>query len=155
MAMVLKRNSPTWSAIHWKNYLLSTYHVPISTLNSTWVSEWSHSVVSDSLRPHGLQSTRLLHPWDLPGKSTRVGCHFLLQGIFLTQGSNLGHPHCRQMLYHLSYQGSHRGPLLTVMLQGEIVFIPVLLKYNWHTELLFKVHSIKLTYLKKWLSQYI
>ena len=34
------------------------------------------------------------------------GCHFLLQGIFLTQGSNPGLPHCRQMLYHLSHQGS-------------------------------------------------
>ena len=35
----------------------------------------SRSVVSDSSRPHGLQPTRLLHPWDLPGKSTGVGCH--------------------------------------------------------------------------------
>ena len=48
----------------------------------------------------------LLGPWDFPGKSTGVGCHFLLQGIFLTQGSNPGLPHCRQMLYHLSHQGS-------------------------------------------------
>ena len=47
-----------------------------------------YSVMSDSLRPHGLQSTKFLCPWDFPGKSTRVGCHFLLQGIFLTQGSN-------------------------------------------------------------------
>ena len=37
------------------------------------------SVVSDSVRPHGLQPTRLLHPWDSPGKNTGVGCHFLLQ----------------------------------------------------------------------------
>ena len=35
--------------------------------------------MSDSSRPHGLQPTRLLHPWDFPGKSTGVGCHFLLQ----------------------------------------------------------------------------
>ena len=41
--------------------------------------KWSRSVVSDSLRPHGLQPTRLLPPWDSPGKSTGVGCHFLLQ----------------------------------------------------------------------------
>ena len=40
--------------------------------------KWSHSVVSDSLRPHGLQPTRLLRPWDFPGKSTGVGCHRLL-----------------------------------------------------------------------------
>ena len=39
-----------------------------------------------------------LHPWDFPGKSTGVGCHFHLQGIFPTQGSNPGLPHCRQML---------------------------------------------------------
>ena len=37
------------------------------------------SVVSDSVRPHGLQPTRLFHPWDSPGKNTGVGCHFLLQ----------------------------------------------------------------------------
>ena len=44
--------------------------------------------------------TRLLHPWDFLGKSTELGCHFLLQGIFLTQGLNPGLLHCRQMLYH-------------------------------------------------------
>ena len=47
------------------------------------------SVVSDSLPSHGLQPTRLLCPWDFPGMNTGVGCHFLLQGIFLTQGLNL------------------------------------------------------------------
>ena len=50
----------------------------------------SHSVMSNSLRPHGLQPARLLCPWDSPGKNTGVGCHFLPQGIFLTQGSNRG-----------------------------------------------------------------
>ena len=50
--------------------------------------------------------TRLLRLWDFLGKSTRVGCHFLLQGIFRTQGSNPGLPHCRQTLYRLSHQGS-------------------------------------------------
>ena len=47
---------------------------------------------------------RLLHPWDFPGKSTAVGCHFLLQGIFLTQQSNPGLLPCRQMLFHLSHR---------------------------------------------------
>ena len=41
--------------------------------------KWSRSVVSNSLRPHGLQPTRLLRPWDFPGKSTVVGCHCLLR----------------------------------------------------------------------------
>ena len=50
--------------------------------------------------------TKLLCPWDFQGKSTGVGCHFLLLGIFPTQGSNRGLLHCRQMLYHLSHQGS-------------------------------------------------
>ena len=49
----------------------------------------SRSVVSDSSRPHGLQPTRLLCPWDFPGKNPGVGCHFLHQGIFATEGSNL------------------------------------------------------------------
>ena len=45
-------------------------------------------------------------PWGFPGKNTGMGCHFLLQGIFLTQGLNSGLLHFRQMLYHLSHQGS-------------------------------------------------
>ena len=40
--------------------------------------KWSRSVMSDPHRPHGLQPTRLLRPWDFPGKSTGVGCHCLL-----------------------------------------------------------------------------
>ena len=47
------------------------------------------SVVPDFWRPQGLWPVRLLCPWDPPGKNTGVGCHFLLQGIFLTQGVNL------------------------------------------------------------------
>ena len=46
----------------------------------------------------------LLRPWDFPGKRAGVDCHFLLQGIFLTQESNLGLLHCSQILYHLSHQ---------------------------------------------------
>ena len=48
-------------------------------------------------------ANRLLCPWDFPGKNTGVGCHFLLQRIFLTQGSNpclLHLLHCRQIVYH-------------------------------------------------------
>ena len=61
------------------------------------------TVVSEVLRPHGLEPTRLLCPWDFPGKNTGVGCCFLLQGMFLTQGSNssiLHLLHCRQILYN-------------------------------------------------------
>ena len=74
---------------------------------SGYIGFWgTRSVMSDSLRPHGLQPTRLLCPWGFLGNSTGVDCHFLVQGIFPTQGSNLGLPHCRQTLYRLSHQGS-------------------------------------------------
>ena len=49
---------------------------------------------------------RLVTPWDFPGKNPGVGCHFLLQGIFPTQGTNLGLLHCREVLYQMSYEGS-------------------------------------------------
>ena len=64
------------------------------------------SVMSDSLQPPGPSPARLLCPWDSPGKNTGVGCHSLLQGICLTQGSNPDVLHCRQILYHLSHEGS-------------------------------------------------
>ena len=60
------------------------------------------SVVYSLPRPYGLQPARLLCPWDLPGKNTEVGCHFLLQEIFLTQGLNPCLWHCRWILYHRS-----------------------------------------------------
>ena len=66
----------------------------------------SRSVISDSLWPHELQPAKLLCPWDSPGKNTGMGCHFLLQRIFLTQGLNSGLMHCTQILYQLSHQGS-------------------------------------------------
>ena len=56
--------------------------------------------MSDSVWPHGLQPARLPSPWDSSGKSTRGGCHFLLQGTLSTQGSNLGLLHCRLILYY-------------------------------------------------------
>ena len=131
--------------------------------------------MSDSVRPHRQQPTRLLHPWDCPGKNTGVGCHFLLQcmkvksesevqlcptssdpmdyslpgssvpgifqarvlewvaiafskdsgvgsysllqGIFLTQGLNLGLLHCRQILYCLSHKES---PLFSRVIWNEM-----------------------------------
>ena len=61
-------------------------------------AQFSCSVMSDSLRPHGLQPARLLCPWDSLGKNTGVGCRFLLQGICLIQVSNLGSLCYRQIL---------------------------------------------------------
>ena len=64
--------------------------------------KWSGScsVMSDCLQPHGLHS-----PWNSPGQNTGVG---ILQGIFPTQGLNLGLLHCRQILYQLSHKGNPR-----------------------------------------------
>ena len=59
--------------------------------------------MSDSLRLH-----RLYSPWNSPGQNTGVGSLSLLQEIFPTQESNPGLPHCRQILYQLSYQESPR-----------------------------------------------
>ena len=69
--------------------------------NGKW-SE-SRSVMSESLQPHGLYS-----PWNSPGQNAGVGSLSLLQGIFPTQGSNPGLPHCRWILCQLSYQRSPR-----------------------------------------------
>ena len=65
------------------------------------VESISCSVVSNSLRPHGLYS-----PWNSPGQNTGVGSLTLLQGIFPTQESNWGLLYRRRILYQLSYVGS-------------------------------------------------
>ena len=70
--------------------------IPIDIENKLMVSKReveseSCSVVSDSLRPHGLYS-----PWKSPGQNTGVGRLSLLQGIFLTLELKQGLPHCRQ-----------------------------------------------------------
>ena len=67
------------------------------------VKSESCSVMSNSLQPHGLYSK-----WNSPGQNTGAGSLSLLQGIFPIQGSNPGLPHCRQILYQLSHQGSPR-----------------------------------------------
>ena len=67
----------------------------------------SHSVMSDSLQSDGLQPTRLLCPLNSPVKNTGAGSHSFLQGILSALRWNLGLLHCRQILYHLSHQGSY------------------------------------------------
>ena len=61
----------------------------------------SHIRLCDPMEP-----ARLLCPWNFPGKNTRVGCHFLLQGIFLTQGSNLHLLHWQANSFPLGHLGS-------------------------------------------------
>ena len=77
--------------------------------------------VSDFLWPHGMQPVRLLCPWDFPGTNTGVGCHFLLQGIFQTQGLNLHLSHLLHWqedsspLCHLGSPYSHQLPILYII----------------------------------------
>ena len=79
----------------------------------------SRSVVSDSLRPHGLYS-----PWNSSGQKTGVGSLSLLQGIFPTQGSNPGLPHCRRILYQLSHKGSLTNLTTNTIFEMHISFDP-------------------------------
>ena len=79
--------------------------------------------LSPTLRPHGLYPTRLLWPWDSPGKNTGMGCHFLLQEIFPIQVPNL----CRLHLLHwqadsllLAPPGQHRSVYHTAYLGQSV-----------------------------------
>ena len=80
-------------------------------------------------------------PWNSPGKNTGVGYHSLFQGIFPTQRSNPGLPHCRQMLYHLNHQGNPTdcpqfsiSHLLLFQMQSGFFFMTAFIEatYNLH-----------------------
>ena len=88
--------------VHRISRLICTFSALLSKISvcvcvCLYVCVYTHTlVVSDSVRPFGLQPTRLVCPWDSPGKNTAVGCHALLQGIFPTQSSN---PHLLSILH--------------------------------------------------------
>ena len=79
-ASVLPMNIQDWLPLGWTGWISLQYVLSCSTLCNP---------MDCSLRPYGVYPTRLLYPWNCPGKNIGVDCHFLLQGIFLTQGSNL------------------------------------------------------------------
>ena len=91
--------------------------------------KWSRSVMSNSLKSHGLQSTRLLCPWAFPGKSTGVGCHCLLHS------SDLGAPqnkvshyfHCFPIYLPWSDGTRCHDLLVFWMLSFKLLFHPPLL----------------------------
>ena len=104
-ALVFKIQS--WRSSEWKRFI-GSHEIESYLLNEK--QKWAKSVkseicpvVSDFLQPHGLYSL-----WNSPGQNTGVGSLSLLQGIFPTQGSNLGLPYCRWILYQLSHKGSPR-----------------------------------------------
>ena len=97
--------------------------------------------------PPGLQPTRLLCPWDSPGQNTRVGCHFLLQGIFQTQGSNPDLLHCRQIVYCLSHQGSpslkKKKKRLQLNVEIKLPLTPSLLWFMNSAHIWFRKRNVK------------
>ena len=74
----------------WNSGALGYHLQTLGGVHEKWneVESINCSAVSNSLRPHRLWPAKLLCPWDCPGKNSGVGCHALLQGIFLTQGLN-------------------------------------------------------------------
>ena len=84
----------------WSDIITKKIVTWVKLILIAWLIAMLCSVMSDSLQPHGLKPTRLLCPWDFPGKNIGVGCHFLLQGIFPTQGSN---PHPLHLLHWQEY----------------------------------------------------
>ena len=115
--------------------LLPTLFLQVCSLCETCES---CSAMSNSLRPHGLYS-----PWNFPGQSgleNGVGSHSLLQGIFPSQGSHSGFPHCRLILYQLSYQRS----LCLVYVCNSIPALQIKTSVRYHLTLV-RMASIKIS----------
>ena len=75
------------------------------------------------LRPQGLESTRLLYPWNSLGENAGVGIYTLLQGIFLTQGETPGLLHCKQILYQQAAAGINETAPVTVLRSSSVKWI--------------------------------
>ena len=110
-------------------------------------------VLSDSLGHHGLQPPRFFCPWNSPGKNTEVSCHFLLQEIFLSQGSN---PH----LLHLLMR-ELAGRFFTTRAAWEahkyicyiFKYLPIFITYMWIYKLhVFKIFFYYLIYISRYSS---
>ena len=80
---------------------------------------------------HGLKPARLLCPCNSPGKNTGVDCYFLLQGIFLTQGSIPGLLHCRKILYCLSHQGRPHKDAIYLCKQIDLKVVTLFLSHMY------------------------
>ena len=95
----------------------------IATDTPAILSGFSYVVVVQLLSPVQLfvalwtikYPTRVLYPWVFPGQNTGLSCHFLLQGIYLAQGSNLHLLHWQMNSLLLNYQGSH--PVLLYLMK--------------------------------------
>ena len=111
-----------WAAVYgvaqsrtWLKWL-SNSNSNVHSVNMKWRE--SHSVMSDSLWPHGSYS-----PWNSPGQNAGVGSHSLPQGIFPTQGLNPGLPHCRRILYLVEPQGKPLCVNIYSYILSHLIFI--------------------------------
>ena len=128
----LSRLSLTQGSIQllWRKISLS-----LSFCSETLVSASVWSVAQSRptcCRPHGLWSSRLLCPWDFSGKNAGAGCHFLPQGIFLTQGLNpwlLSLLQCRWIFYYQCHVGSHTISFFFIVFELSSVFYLFLLYF--------------------------
>ena len=86
-----------------------------------WIHVYVCALCPALCNPIHCKPTRLLCPSDSPGQNTGVGCHFLLQWIFPTQGSSPDLLHCRKILYCLSHQ---RSPTFNIcVLKAELSLV--------------------------------
>ena len=88
--------------------ILATCRLKCDTTTNLLSAVLSCSVMSSSLQPHGLQPDRLLCPWGFSRQEYWSGLPRPLPGDLPNSGISLGLPHCRQILCHLSHQGSPR-----------------------------------------------
>ena len=94
--VLLYTNAPNTSVLSYLSWIIHSSAQNVHVLCC--------SVMSDSLLPRDCNPPGSSVHGDSPGKTTGVDCHALPQWIFPIQGSNLGLPHCRQILYHLNHQ---------------------------------------------------
>ena len=110
-------------------YWIKIVDIFVNSLSQTCAYVCACSVMSNSLGTSGLQLARFLCPWDYPGKNAEVGCHFLLQGIFPTQGTNpslLRLLHCQVDSLPLS----HLGRPYTYIWSYECVYVYMCIEMN-------------------------
>ena len=103
-------------------------------IHTKWIVKFEGGgLVTESCPTLWTPRTVALCPWESPGKKAGVGCHAPFQGIFPTQGSNLGCLHCRQILYHLSHQGS-LDVAIQLLNMFRVYIQKICIKYQSHKE---------------------
>ena len=95
------------TVVHMHTPMKWKWKVKVKSLSRVWLFATPWTVAYQASLSMGFSRQEYWSglPFPSPGKNTGVGSHFLLQGLFPIQGSNLGLPHCRQILYHLSHHG--------------------------------------------------